>query len=97
MIEHLVFLKIKDEAGNIEKIAKALTALKGKVPAIREVSCGRNFSDRSKGFNLGLRVVVETESDIDSYRLHPDHVEVLNNLIKPALEDMIVCDYKVES
>jgi hypothetical protein len=97
MIEHLVFLKLNDEGSNIDKVISALVALKGKVPAIEEISCGRNFSDRSKGFNVGLRVVVKNEAAIDEYRLHPLHVDVLNNIIKPVLEDMIVCDYTVKS
>ncbi len=93
MIEHLVFLKIRDEAGAVETIANALVSLKGRVPAIKDISCGRNVSDRSKGFNLGLRVLLETEADIEAYRVHPEHMKILNEMIKPVMEDMIVIDY----
>lgn len=97
MIEHLVLLKLRDEGQSIDNVINALVALKGEVPAIEEISCGRNFSDRAKGFNVGLRVVVKTVAAIDEYRLHPKHVAVLNNIIRPLLEDMIVCDYAVKS
>ncbi len=93
MIEHMVFFKVKEENKNVEKIAAALIALQEKVPNIREISAGRNFSDRSQGFNLGLRVLLNSDVDLDAYRQHPAHVHVLETLIKPAVEAIVVMDY----
>lgn len=96
MIEHLVFLKLKPHVSNDAelKIIEGLKKLPETIKEIKELSVGKNFSSRNKGFQIGLRVFFENKINLEKYIEHPDHVSVLNEFIKPVLEDIIVVDYE---
>ena len=95
MLEHLVLLKMKegttDEQYN--NIINSLKDLPAKVPVIERIKVGKNFSDRNKGYNIGLSVTLKNEAALEEYRFHPDHVHVLDNIIKPNLDDVIAVDF----
>lgn len=93
MIEHLVLLKVKDES-TCDAIIKALNELVSKIDSIKSLSVGKNFCDRNKGYQIGLRVTFENKKGLDDYQVHPAHQEVLNTLIKPSLDDVIALDYE---
>ena len=97
MIEHLVLFKFKD---NTEKHCKIdmlnkLNELKSHISEIKEISCGENFTNRSQGYGFGLRVLFESEEDLESYLVHPAHVRVVDEVIKPIITDLLVLDYKI--
>ncbi|MFZ8933399.1 MAG: Dabb family protein [Bacteriovoracaceae bacterium] len=92
MIDHLVLLKIKD-TNAIATIVNELKQLQSKISEIKSLSVGENFCDRNKGFQVGLRVTFDSQEDLDKYQIHPEHQRVLNNFIKPHLEDVIAVDY----
>ena len=92
MLEHIVLLKVKDENAS-EQIISSLRELPSKISVIKDLSVGKNFSERSKGFNIGLRVMLESEEDLNTYRNHPDHVKVLEEIVKPNIEDVVAVDY----
>lgn len=96
MIEHIVAIKTKSgvSSESVKKMVFALRGLKGKVPAIVDISCGENFTDRNQGYNIGLVIRLKGSEDIDQYRLHPEHVAVVNEYVKPIMEGMIVLDYE---
>ena len=56
MIEHLVLFKFKESTTEDSKnnMLEKLLNLKNEIKEIREISCGENFTDRSKGFEFGL-------------------------------------------
>ncbi|MDY7024540.1 MAG: Dabb family protein, partial [Cyanobacteriota bacterium] len=58
MIVHVVLFKWKEDVTSdaITTAVEALQALKAKIPGILEITCGRNFSERSQGFHQGLVV-----------------------------------------
>ena len=58
------------------------------------MSCGENFTKRSQGFGFGLRVLLESESELNIYLEHPAHVKVVNEMVKPIISDLIVIDYQ---
>ncbi len=92
MIEHIVLLKIKNET-TIASIISELKSLSSKIAEIQDLSVGENFCDRNKGYQIGLRVTFNSESDLDKYQIHPEHQRVLNDFIKPNLEEVIAVDY----
>ena len=96
MVEHLVIFKFNENANNSNKInmVNSLTALKNEISEIKEISCGENFTERSQGFGFGLRVLFESESDLNIYLEHPAHVKVVNEVIKPIISDLLVIDYR---
>ncbi|HAC66381.1 MAG TPA: stress protein [Cyanothece sp. UBA12306] len=97
MIVHIVLFKWQEGTPS-EKIKSAiisLEALKNKIPEIREISCGKNFSERAKGFEHGLVVKFSDRQDLQTYASHPEHLEVVNNFIRPILEDILALDYEI--
>ncbi len=92
MIEHLVLLKIKN-TNYISRIIESLNELPKKINCIESLSVGENFCERNKGFQIGLRVTFKSKEDLDQYQVHEDHQKVLNELIKPHIEDIIALDY----
>lgn len=98
MIVHIVLFKWQENASP-EAIASAIEALKklkDKIPGIIDLSCGENFSERAKGFQHGLVVKFSDRSALDAYIPHPVHQQVVQNLIKPILADIIALDYEVK-
>jgi hypothetical protein len=45
----------------IAALKQALLALKGKIPVIVDVSAGINVTERAKGFNFGLTVIITSK------------------------------------
>ena len=96
MIEHLVLFKVKGEvsAADAEKMVQALRSLAGRVPSIRELRCGTNFSDRNQGFTHGLLVRFRSRADLDAYIDHPEHQRVVAECVRPIVESILVVDFE---
>lgn len=97
MIEHIVLFKWKSDtsADAIAIVIESLKGLQDKIPGILDLSCGENFCDRSKGFTHGLVVRFSDKAALEAYGPHPDHQEIVQNLIKPILEDILALDYQI--
>ena len=95
MVEHLVFLKLKNDISedDYHRIISSLKELPSKMDVIKRLKVGRNFSQRNQGYGIGLSVTLDDEASLKIYRDHPEHVEVLEKLIKPCLEDVIAIDF----
>lgn len=93
-IVHHVWFKFKADASAeaVKKVFDELLALKGKVPAILEISVGKNFTERAKGFTHGLTVIVPN-GQLAAYADHPEHQRVLKDFILPIKEDVMALDY----
>lgn len=97
MIEHIVLFRWKLSA-TPEQIQQAMTALKNlkpKINGILDLSCGENFSDRSKGFTHGLVVRLKDRQTLNAYFPHPEHQVVVELYIKPILDDILSVDYEL--
>jgi hypothetical protein len=95
MIEHLVFMKLKEDTSN-EKIEALIRALKSLVslPGVVDITAGRNFTDRGKGFNFALRVTLTDRAALEKYGPCPEHQRVKEEHIIPILEDILAIDYE---
>ena len=95
MLEHLVLFKFKQEASapQIDEAISQLQQLPSKIDDIIELSCGKNFSDRSQGFEYGLRVLLKDNEALERYQKHESHVNVVENNVKPILESILAVDY----
>lgn len=94
MINHTVLFKLKPEASQaqIDGLVAALQALSDKVPTLQQIQVGHNFSDRSKGFSVMLYSTFLDKEGLAAYAVHPEHVKVVNEHVKPILEDIVVAD-----
>ncbi|ELR17676.1 stress responsive A/B barrel domain protein [Acanthamoeba castellanii str. Neff] len=94
-IEHLVLFKLK-EGTTEEQIAELVAGLQtlASLPGVEKITAGKNFSERSKGFNFALRVTFSGRAALDAYLPHPDHVKVKDQFIVPITEDILAVDYE---
>lgn len=96
MIEHIVLFRFKTTlAPETKKKAIAeLRTLEAMVPSILALSAGENFSDRSRGFEVGLVVRFRDRAGLDAYQVHPEHQRVVQEWIRPNVEEVLALDYE---
>ena len=94
MIDHLVFLAVREDASpeDVEDLISSLRRLKDTVPGVVDLSVGENFSERSGGYTHGIFVRFENVEGLQGYLKHPDHLSVVEKL--DALTTRIVVDYE---
>jgi hypothetical protein len=92
-----VLFKLKADASEEAKNAaiEALKGLKAQIDGIVDLTCGRNFSERSQGYEIGLVVRFRDRAALDAYISHPAHRGVVEKYIHPIREDVIVADYEI--
>ncbi|MEH0155515.1 Dabb family protein [Limibacter armeniacum] len=94
MINHTVLFKIKPEASEaqVKQMIDNLLALKNEITEIEAIHIGENFSDRSQGHDLMLYTLFKDKDALGKYAVHPAHVAVLEQDIKPILAGITVGD-----
>lgn len=97
MIEHIVLLKFSSNTTESQKdeLIRRTLDLKNVIPGIVDIQQGYNFSNRSKGYEMGLTVRLEDQSFLDTYILHPAHQEILSLLKEMGMEDLLVVDFEI--
>ncbi len=97
MIKHIIMFKLHNKDNtremNIQKLKDKLDSLKNKIPEIKLLETGVNISTRSSAFDLVLITEFENPDDLERYRIHPDHQEVLP-FLEAVKEKVFVVDYE---
>ncbi|TLS38162.1 Dabb family protein [Pseudalkalibacillus caeni] len=98
MIEHMVMFKFKEQTTKEQKEEgmNRLKALAKVIPGIVDLQTNHNFSDRSKGYGVGLTVRFESRDSLETYGPHPEHQKVVTYLKEVGLEDTIVVDFEIQ-
>ncbi|WP_353661233.1 Dabb family protein [Hydrogenimonas sp. SS33] len=98
MVVHIVMFRFKDEnkAANIEKVKAMLEALPGKIPSLRSMEVGVDFSRSERSMDLVLTSTFDDKAGLESYRVHPAHQEVVA-FIKEVTQQSRVVDYEKEA
>jgi hypothetical protein len=96
LLEHIVLFKWKPEAtaAQIDAAIEGLRALKNMLPEIVDLTAGKNFTDRGKGYTHGLVVRFRDRAGLESYGPSQEHQAVVQNLIAPIREDVLALDYE---
>ncbi|WP_338472451.1 Dabb family protein [Niallia sp. XMNu-256] len=96
MIEHIVLIKFKNQLSDeqLNGLIERTMALKDFIPGIIDIQQGRDFSNRSKGYEIGLTVRFENQIALENYDSHPKHIEIKQHLQELGVEDIIVVDFK---
>jgi Stress responsive A/B Barrel Domain len=94
MIDHLVFLAVREDASPeaTEDLISSIRGLKDSIPGVVDLTVGENFSERSGGYTHGIFVRFESREDLQGYMEHPDHLAVVEKLDR--LTSRIVVDYE---
>ena len=88
-------IKIKD---NLEKtvtsnkINKMLVGLEDSIESLLSIEVGINISTKPSAYDIVLTADFNNEKGLDEYRVHPEHVKVLDYL-KVVMEKAVVVDY----
>lgn len=97
MIVHIVMFKFKDEdkSSNIEIVKERLNALVSKIPTLKLMEVGVNFTEADRAFDLSLYSTFDSKEDLKAYAIHPEHLKVVE-LIKSVTTESKVVDYILE-
>ena len=85
MINHVVLFKLREfsDEEKIEVIAELknkLLALKDKIAELKYIEVGENYELESKGYDLALITHFNSVEDLDKYRVHPEHLKVVERV-----------------
>ncbi|HEY8417031.1 MAG TPA: Dabb family protein [Limnochordales bacterium] len=94
MVEHIVLFKLKPGTTEVEKqtLLEKLRGLEGKIEGIVSLSAGETFTDRHKGYTIGLVVRLADREALERYGPHPEHLPV-KEYVAQVCEDVIAVDY----
>lgn len=98
MVNHIVMWKFKPEVEEEKKpelkkaMAEQLKSLVGKVPGLLTVEFIENPIPSST-HDMALVTTLEKAEDIAVYAVHPDHVYVADNFVRPYVMDRVCLDY----
>ena len=99
MVKHIVLWKLKDELTGEEKqkvkreLKEALESLKEKIKELSFIKVQIDGLDGST-VDVLLETEFEDEAALQAYAVHPEHVAVGTEKIKPFIAERICYDYK---
>ncbi|SOC34832.1 Dabb family protein [Ureibacillus acetophenoni] len=98
MIEHIVLIKFLPTTTLEQKqeLIDRTLLLKGKITGIIDIQQGINFSERSKGYEVGLTARFVDRASLENYLPHPEHQKVLSYLKDIGVEDTIIVDFEIQ-
>jgi hypothetical protein len=97
LIEHMVWLKFDESTTNAQKdeVIRRLIHLKDDIAGIVEYNAGHNFSNRSNGFDVGLRVRFVSRMALEKYGPHPKHEAVKQFMKEVGLKETMALDFEL--
>lgn len=100
MIKHIVMFKMVEFKTNTERNSKInelkdmLEALPAKINEIKEFEVGINIAQSPAAFDVVLVSEFDNLKDLDNYRIHPEHVKVVDFIRNVTVERTVV-DYNI--
>ena len=95
MLRHIVMIRIKENLDKVDvskELKNKLEALEDSIESLLRIEVGINISTKPSAFDVVLTADFATEEDLDKYRIHTDHVVVLDYL-REVMEKVVVVDY----
>ncbi len=100
MYDRFVFVKFKDEWANDKRVAEFVAESRNvlpKLPGVLRVRAGRPADAHAgKGWDACLVLGFNSLEEIETYRVHPDHVAFLENFLGPRVEAKRVWNFSSE-
>ncbi len=94
MVTHVVLFRLKDRSRkNIERARDVLLSLKDRIPVIRSFEVGADIIRSDRSYDLALVSKFDNLDDLEAYRIHPEHVNVVD-YIAQVKESSIAVDYE---
>ena len=93
MVRHIVFMKFPDFS--VAQTAKEkLLSMKEHIEELVDIEVGIDFSRSERSFDLALVTTFKTKEDLEKYRIHPYHQEIVAWLNANDTETKVV-DYEI--
>lgn len=97
MINHVVLFKLKDyqeeeKAKIIAELKDLLEGLKDKIDEVKFIEVGTNYELQAKSYDIVLLSHFDSVEDLDKYRVHPEHLKVVER-IKETTSERAAVDY----
>ncbi|MRJ02250.1 MAG: Dabb family protein [Epsilonproteobacteria bacterium] len=93
MVRHIVFMRFPDFS-LAQSARERLLSMRGRVPVLREIEVGIDFSRSERSFDLALVTTFESREDLERYRTDPYHQEIVRWLKERGTETKVV-DYEL--
>lgn len=96
MVKHIILWKLKDEHNNDNikgDIKNQLEALNGKIDGLIKLEI-QTASLPSSNADVMLYSEFENEASLKGYAIHPDHVFVADNYVRPFVETRLCLDFE---
>ncbi|KXN74677.1 hypothetical protein CONCODRAFT_14641 [Conidiobolus coronatus NRRL 28638] len=96
---HIVLLRIRPsvQAASIQNLTDRLHQMKQEIPYIKRCHAGNNITERGKGYNYAITVELTSKAELNPYRDHPFHQEILKTIKEVVEEDgVLAMDYETD-
>ncbi len=85
MINHVVLFKLKEypqeeKSKVIAELKTLLEGLKNKIEVVKFIEVGVNYEPEAKSYDIVLLSHFETLEDLNVYRVHPEHLKVVERI-----------------
>lgn len=100
MVKHVILWQLKAELSDAEKatvkkeIKEGLEGLIGKVPGLKEIKVNINGLASSNA-DVMLDSTLVDEDALKGYAVHPEHVKVANEKVRPFTATRVCLDYEI--
>ena len=93
---HIVLFKFKEgtTTQQIQRLKEEILKQKGTIPGLLEISFGKDFTGRAKGYTHAEVAVFKDRTSLDNFNRSDYHQQLIVTQIKPVLEDILVLDYE---
>ncbi|SEG06899.1 Stress responsive A/B Barrel Domain [Xylanibacter ruminicola] len=101
MVKHIILWTLNPELSEEEKasvkagIKAGLEGLVGKVPGLLDVKVHINGRLASSNADVMLDSTLESPEALKGYAIHPDHVAVANNKVRPYTVQRACLDFEI--
>lgn len=100
MVKHIILWQLKDELSVEEKadvmkgMKEGLEGLRGKIPGLLEIKV---ITEKlaSSNADVMLDTTMESEEALKGYAVHPEHVRVADEKVRPYTKVRVCIDYEV--
>jgi len=95
MVTHIVFFAFapEDKAAHMREAQRQIEAMVGRVPSLRSLEVGLNFSQEDRAMDMALVTRFDDRAGLEAYATHPVHQEVIA-YIRTVAEYTKVVDYE---
>lgn len=96
MVKHIILWKLKEDCNNNDvkkNIKENLESLSGKIPGLLKIQV-QTEKLASSNADVMLYSEFESEEALKGYAVHPDHVFVADNFVRPFTQTRLCLDFE---